>query len=503
MSNPPAETTARPAPNRPSPAFPPPARAWPTLLVVAFLLFVPTFPHGAQAQERSVTLEEAVSAALADSREIQDARLEVEAARGRLSEARGFLYPRLDLSLRYTRNVTAPSTFLPTILFDPDAPADDLTRIRFGADNVWVGGLMLEQPVLEARAMAGLGVATRLLDLQEERLREREHQVATSVRILYYDLLLAREEERLMANSLERVRSSLAQTRALYEDGLASEYEVLRLEVEAANLEPAVDRARNAQREAARELSVAMGGEGLADDLEPVGSLSEMDLTDPDANTQENHAILALMGSDPAEMGEDRLLEEARAGRSALRQAELDGRRHEAQLRAERADRLPRLSLFANYDVQAQQDGRLDFFGESGQRGYGRMVGFQVSVPIFTGFQRGARVDQARAQLRRAEIRREELAERTDAEVRTVVERVEEVRNRTRAQARAVDQAQRGYQIVRTQFDQGLASRLELTDAEVALRQSEVNYAEAVHAYLSARARLDLLVGWVPDHLQR
>lgn len=475
-----------------------PVRVAVALLAGFALLLLPASPHGAQAQERSVTLEEAVRAALADSREIRDARLEVEAARGQLSEARGFLYPRLDLSLRYTRNVTPPSTFLPTILFDPDAPMDDLTRIRFGADNVWTSALVLEQPVLEARAMAGLGVATRLVDLQEERLREREHEVATRVRSLYYDLLLAREEERLMANSLARVRSSLAQTRALQEEGLASEYEVLRLEVEAANLEPAVDRARNAQREAARELSVAMGGEALADEIEAVGSLAEMDLADLAANTPENRAILAFMGPDPADVGEDRLLEEARVGRSALRQAELDGRRHRAQLRAERADRLPRLSLFASYDVQAQQDGRLDFFGESGQRGYGRTVGFQVSVPIFTGFQRGARVEQARAQLRRAETRQEELIERTNAEVRTVVERVEEARTRTRAQARAVEQARRGYRMVRAQFEQGLASQLELTDAEVALRQSEVNYAEAVHAYLSARARLDALVGQMP-----
>lgn len=465
------------------------------ILACALVVWAPAAVH---AQERSVSLEEAVRSALADSREIRDARLEFQAAQGQLSEARSYLYPRLDFSLRYTRNVTPPSTFLPTILFDPDAPLDDLTRIRFGADNVWTSGLVLEQPILQARAMAGLGVATRLVDLQEERLREREHEVITGVRTLYYDLLLAREEERLMQNSLERVRTSLAETRVLRDEGLASEYDVLRLEVEAANLEPAVSRARNAQREAARELAVAMGGEALADELRPVGSLAEMKLDEPGANTPENRAILEFMGPDPMAIPESELLQEAREGRSALRQAELDGQRHRAQLRAERADRLPRLSLFANYDVQAQQDGRLDFFGESGQRGYGRTVGLQISIPIFTGFQRGARVDQARVQLRRAETRRELLTERTDAQVRTMVERVEEARARSRGQAGAVEQARRGYQIIRAQFDQGLASQLELTDAEVALRQSEVNYAEAVHAYLSARARLDALVGWMP-----
>jgi outer membrane protein TolC len=41
-------------------------------------------------------------------------------------------------------------------------------------------------------------------------------------------------------------------------------------------------------------------------------------------------------------------------------------------------------------------------------------------------------------------------------------------------------------------------SQLELTDAEVALRQSEFNYAQAVYDYLTARARLDEAVGQVP-----
>ncbi len=41
-------------------------------------------------------------------------------------------------------------------------------------------------------------------------------------------------------------------------------------------------------------------------------------------------------------------------------------------------------------------------------------------------------------------------------------------------------------------------SQFELTDAEVALRQSEFNYAQAVFDYLVARAQLDEATGLVP-----
>ena len=51
--------------------------------------------------------------------------------------------------------------------------------------------------------------------------------------------------------------------------------------------------------------------------------------------------------------------------------------------------------------------------------------------------------------------------------------------------------------IASSQYREGTGSRLEVTDAELALRQSELNYARAVYDYLVARARLDLAVGQV------
>jgi outer membrane protein len=169
-----------------------------------------------------------------------------------------------------------------------------------------------------------------------------------------------------------------------------------------------------------------------------------------------------------------------------------------AELRAEQAEYLPRVSLFGNYQVQAQQDGALDFFGQSGRRGYGRWVGVQVSIPLFTGLQRGARVDQKRAAIRAVQTQREVTQDRLRDRLRDLLEAVEEAELRTRGQRLAVEQARRGFEIASAQYREGLGSQLELTDAEVALRQSEFNYAEAVFDYLSSRARLVEVVGQVP-----
>jgi outer membrane protein TolC len=55
--------------------------------------------------------------------------------------------------------------------------------------------------------------------------------------------------------------------------------------------------------------------------------------------------------------------------------------------------------------------------------------------------------------------------------------------------------AQLSYDIVQYRYAKGVASRLELTDAELALTAAQSNYLEAVYDYLSARIMLDRTTG--------
>jgi len=464
-----------------------------------------TLPAGAAgaagAEPRILTLDQALLLAMDGNRDLRLARLALVEAEGMVSEAWGNVYPSVDFNTTYTRNLSPSVSFLPAIIFDPSAEEGDLVRVQFGAENVWSGSVSVEQPLFQAQAFIGVGAAGRFQALQEEGVRGQVHEVMTRVRILYYDLLLAQEQARLIERSVERVVQSLEETRALNRAGLASDYDVLRLEVELANLEPqlrrAANEARRMEREMVTELDLPAGTT-----IRPVGSLAQLRVDDPDANDPENARLIRFHGvSLPAEVS-DAVVEElflrAHGENSAIQQAGLNAELRRAELQFERAEYLPRISLFGGYDIQAQHDGRPDFFGASGQRGYGRNVGVRVTIPLFTGFQRGARVEQRQASYRSAELERDVAADRLRDELRTLLEQADESRLRARSQGLAVEQAQRGYEIASAQYREGIGSQLELTDAEVALRQSEFNYAEAVFDYLSSRARLDRAVGVVP-----
>ncbi len=450
------------------------------------------------------TLSRIVAVALERNRDVLDAGYQVALAESRVSEAWSAFYPSVDLSSSFTRNVAPQVSFLPAQIFDPSAAEGEFIPVQFGADNLWNLSVNAEQSLLEPDVFAGVGAARGYQGLEREALRGRTQQVVTRVRIAFYDLLLAQEDVRLTEGSLERVRQSLEETRALVDAGLAAEYDELRLEVELANLEPTLGRARNQLVAARRALTTELDIDSETE-LVVAGDLARIDLEDIGANSPANWDILAFTGvpeSAGVPAGEERLPPEIVASsigyRSDLRQLEITEDLRKAELRVQQAGYLPTVTAFGTYGLAAQQNGTPDFFGTQMQRGSTKQIGLRVTVPIFSGFSRNARIGQRRAVLRQAEIQTRIASDRAEVELRNLADQVREARRRAAGQRKAVSQARRGYEIASAQYAEGLSSQLERTDAEVALRESEFNYAEAVYDYLAARARLDEASGRVP-----
>ena len=466
--------------------------------VVALALVGLLVGSGLAAQEGVLTLEHAVTTALEQSEDLRDARMGLELAGDQVSEAWSQLYPSVDASAGYTRNVSVASNFLPAVIFDPEADPSELIPVRFGSDNVWTTSINVEQPLFKPGVFVGVGAASRFENFERENVRGRTQAVVTRVRLAYYSLLLAQEQARLVENSVVRVRQSLGETRALNEAGLAADYDVLRLEVELANLEPNLLRAQNAVLESRRLVGIELGLDNV-DDVRVAGSLADIDLDDLAANSPENRHILDFSSwTEREQTRPEELVSMAQSGRSDLRSLDLMEQLRQVEMRLEQVQYLPEIVLFGTYNLTAQQNGSPDFFGESALRASSKQVGVRVTWPIFSGFSKDARIDQKRAALRQAQAQNRLARSRAESEVKTLRDQVLEALQRAEAQRLAVTQATRGFDIASAQYREGLGSQLELTDSEVALRQSEFNYAQAVYDFLVAQANLDQAVGFVP-----
>jgi outer membrane protein TolC len=456
-------------------------------------------PVAAQDGPETYSLERALQVALTNSHDLAAAEQSVRIASQQVREAWSNVYPDVSASASYQRNLRVQQAFLPSEFF-PNAPPGELVPVQFGADNTWNAGLTANQPLFEFDVFIGVSAAGRYRSLEGERLRGSTQQVVTSVRLAYLNALLAQEEMRLTENSVRRVRQTLEETRAMNRAGLASAYDVLRLEVQLANLEPNLRRSQNAVAARKRDLLLEMGL-SPDDTIELEGNLAEMEVGLPTQNADANRRLLATTGL-PLEASLDlqELRELAVRRRTDLRQQRLNINLEEARLSVQKAEYFPSLSLFGNYNVQAQTNGAWfrDFYGGPNSRTSSAATGISISVPIFQGFARDARIQQTRATLDRNEAQLTRAQKQVESDVRNVLESLEETRLRVESQERAVAQARRGFEIASAEYREGVGSQLQITDAEVALRETEFNYAQAVYDYLTARVQLDATVGTVP-----
>ena len=456
----------------------------------------------ASPQGSVLTLAEAVANALEDNGGLDNARWQLAAAQAQAREAWGSIMPTVDVNATFTRNLDIPTNFLPAIIFDPDAEPGELIGVQFGSDNQWFAQARATQPLFNASAFLGVGAADRFETLQQEMVRGQAQQVATQTRLRYYEVLLADEQLRLTRNSLARVEQVLDETRKLNQAGMASEYDVLRLEVERSNLLPNAARADNAAEAARRSLAVAMGEESL-DGVELAGSLLTVELPAmPDREAvalgEVTTDLLLDRGVIAEVMAAPAVLEIAMVQRSELRQLRLTRELRETERKVEISQYLPKVSVFGTWTVSGQGNDDLVFFGDSAQRYDARALGVEVSVPLFSGFQRPARVSRLTAVVQQVDAQLELAEDQAENEVKTLLDQVREAYDRAVAQRRAVQQATRGYEIARREYRAGIGSQLQVTDAELALRQSEFNYAQSVYDYLTAQARLDAAIGVVP-----
>ncbi|UCG89259.1 MAG: TolC family protein [Gemmatimonadota bacterium] len=473
-----------------------------TLLgIVAFLVAaVPLYAQAGARQPEVYSLGRALNVALANSQTLKDTEMDLERAHQQVREAWSGVLPDIRGTASYTRNVLQQEFFLPARFFDPTAPPGELAAVKVGSDNTWQAGLSASQPLFEYTAFVGLGAAGRFKALQEERVRGTAQEVVTTVRIAYFNVLLAEESVRLIENSIERIRRTLEETQAMNRAGMASDYDVLLLEVQLSNLVPNLRRAEYDRASRLRALQVEMG---LYPDgqIAVEGNLDEVDLADFSQNSPANAALLNVSGvgvPDDVDLGQVQQL--ALDRRSDIRQVRSNILLEEANLQAQKAEYFPSLSLVGNYSITAQQDGSPVFFGTSpNQRTSVGSAGVAVSLPIFTGMSRDARVQQVRANIRQTEYRLERLENQAMNELRTLMGNVNEARQRAASQKQAVAQAQRGFEIASAEYNAGIGSRLQTSEAELALRESEFNYAQAVYDYLVARAQLEMAVGLVPE----
>ncbi len=429
----------------------------------------PAAPAGAAAVVR-LTVEEAVTRAIAASPGLARLSALQTAAEAEARGARADRWPQVDLGAGYTRRSEVPELAIFTPTDNPAQPVQrvvvfpniqDNWRVRAGvAMPIWTWGRIGGQ--IEA---AEQGKAAAGADLQAGRA-----DLVLETKTAYWSLVTARESVRVLQEEMRAYDAHLADARNREKFGMAARNEVLAVQVERDRVE--LERLR------------AEAGSDVAE-----ANLRRLLDLPPDARVEPAEPLAAAPVPLPDVEALVTAAQAARAERKALaaRVAAAD-----AITGAERASRLPQLAVTGgltyanpNRDIVPPTTEWKDTWD----------VGVGLAWSVFDGGKRSANeararaeADAVRAQLRdldrgiRLDVTRRALELRTAAAQLAVAER-------------SVDSAAESRRVAGNRYREGVIPSSELLDAEVAHEGAVLARTEAFASLRLAAAGLDRAVG--------
>lgn len=446
-----------------------PDRRWsgPALLsaaVAAAALIVA--PAAATAQEvtdevrqQRLTVEEAVQGALEGNPDLRSSRLRERMAEAGVQAATSPLLPRVRVTSGWQRTADPVGVFGTKLrqgrfgqgdfaidaLNDPD-PVNDWATAAEAEWSVLDPSRWSERSAARSRAAAAAWRAARTREATEYRTRA-----------LYWNAVRAGAELEAERTAVEAARSNLELFRRRHEEGVLTDAHVLRAEAE---LEAARARrvdARRRTREARETLGLFLG---WSPDSVPVPADS---LAAPEL---------------PATRGEF-----TPAARADLRAMEAGVRAAGSVEDAAWRRYLPALDAFGRWTLH-------DADGPFGADGEDWSAGLQLRWTLFAGLGREAARRKADLAAQEARLEYSAAVREATAEARQARRAVEAARQRVEATRAARRAAERGRDLTRRRFEEGLAIAADLLQAESRVAEMRSRAIEALAAYRVAAARL-------------
>jgi outer membrane protein len=417
----------------------------------------------------TVTLADAVQIALKHHPDVGKAHAAVDVLKGKIREVRAQALPDVSITGMFTR-LRDPS-LLNASGIDKFPPELRDALVPTGV-NLFDYRLTLKQPLYTA---GKVGTALKLASVEAEGaladVDRTEQDLALEVVKAFYGLMWAERYERQVAETQKQREAHADMARTRYRNGVATEVDVLRLEVAVANGQPELLRARNAVKQARALLNYFLS--------RPI-----------DAPTQ----VSGDFQEQPwTEGGLDELMREADRSRPELKRLRIAERSAEVQLQLAQAENRMRADFSTNYGIMSRLPSNLlnskfvrwDF-----------AVNF--TLPVFDGFKRSGMVYQATAAERSAKLEREKVRDQVRLALQQGLDDLEAARETVTAARANVEQAEKVLAMTESNYKYGAATTLDMLDSQIAVTVARTNLLRGLLDYTLARANLRWAMGETP-----
>jgi outer membrane protein TolC len=432
--------------------------AW--LVVAALGLAAPA------AAQTPLTLTEAITRARAQNPDAGSAAASEREAAQRVTQARAGYLPKVDVAESWQRG-NQPVFVFSSLLAQRQFTAADFALGALNhpdaLDN-FRSAVMVEQALFDGATGANVAAAGIGHQMATARRTMVAHDLAAGVTDAYGRVLVAAAASQSAAAAAETARADRELAGNRRDAGLATDADVLQLDVYVSRTREQQIRAASDERIARAQLNQLMGeplGEAFALDRSPVAvAVDATDLASLEAEALKNRPDVHL----------------------AVLQEQLAG----AAQTAARAALLPQVAAQAGWEFNG---------GSWNTRTSSWVVGAVARINVFHGFADTARLAEAREQATRRALEREKAETAARLDVHIAVARLDAARAGEAVGRAAVEQARESRRIVRDRYEAGLTDVVSLLRAAEAVVEAETRQTAAQVAVLTETAALQRILG--------
>jgi len=398
------------------------------------------------AEEVSLTLDEALSLALRNNRDILLKTEDVKKAKEDIKDAKSGLFPSLtftgglsDTRGLYSKDTTQSSAQLSLKQYLYKG-SETVNTIQQSKDKLLVSEALLDKEKLE---------------------------IVLKVRKAFFTLLLSQELTALNKSMVDNSRKHILTLQERYTNGHESESEILRIESTAANMEQAYD----------ASLNQVDSGKAL------IKNLLFFD-------TQVQVSLKGYFSYLPVEVAYDEAFLKAMKSRPEIKQYEAQERADRKAIEIAKADNRP--SIYASWDYYSRSNSSAST--AKNWNDY-NVLGLTFSWPIFDGWATKAKVESAIIDLKTTQLEKEKKLGDIALELKNAYIGLKDAIEKIKSTEVDLVVYKDNLSVIEKKYKQGLTSSLDLDDAELKYKIADFNKKQAIYDYIIAKSNFDKATG--------
>lgn len=411
-----------------------------------------------------LTLEECLRLGIENNLSLESSRNEIRKGEHTLSENRAKLLPQINAVAGFNDNFNPPVSVTDGSAYGN--PYNVTKTLQYNAS----AGIQLQMPLYNQTVYTAVDIARTMNELNRLSYEKAREDLILQISKMYYLSQNTAEQIALIKENISRLNELSSITQAFYDNGMAMEVDVKRVNINLENQRVQYD---NAQSMLTQQLNLLKYVIDYPAD-------KEIALTPVDT---ENTTSVSLTGLDNNQY-ELQLLQSKQ--KLAEQQRKMIGQGY-----------IPSLSLTGSWMYSAYADKAKNWFhsGPSNHWYNSSGIGLTLRIPIFDGLDKRAKMKKAKIEIENAKLSYENALKNMQTQYLNATNELMNSQRNFRKQKDNYLLAEDVYQVTTDRYREGIASMTEVLQDEMRMSEAQNNYINAHYNYQVTNLSLLKLTG--------